>query len=495
MNNALHKNILDTLRRHRMISAGDRVGVAVSGGADSVALLRIFRELRDELGIALCVLHLNHGLRGAESDGDEAFVAELASEAGLAFVHEREDVAALARNRHWNLEDAGRRARNAFFDRMAAEGRCTRVAVAQTSDDQAETVLGRLMRGAGPRGLAGIYPVRGNVIRPLINVRREELREYLRTKSQTWREDASNCDTTRLRARLRHQLLPQLEREFNPAIVERLSGLAEMSRDEEAFWRVAVETRLAECAREDGGKSAAVSLSIAELLRLPPGLEEASGALPTETIEAAREAMARRVTLAALRRASDEGAGFDARHVAQVIRLATESQSGRRVTLPHGVIVERIFDRLEFRPSVARVAEPSVAPAHLYEYPLVLTGEGVAAVEVPELGLRISLKPIDWPGMQRDTNREAGVLDAERLAAPLILRNWRPGDALRLPGKRRARKLKILLGEGRIDARARSAWPVLTSAGRIAWARGWVAGGFSAGQTTRNGVVVLEEKL
>lgn len=494
MKNTLQNRILAAIRRHRMIAAGDRVGVAVSGGADSVALLRLLEELRGELGIALCVLHLNHGLRGAESDGDEAFVAELSREAGLPFLHEREDVAALAKRRHWNLEDAGRRARSSFFERMAAERHCARIAVAHTSDDQAETVLGRLLRGAGPRGLVGIYPVRGNVIRPLLGVRREELREYLRAQPQTWREDATNLDATRLRARLRHRLLPQLERDFNPAIVERLAGLAEIFRDEEAFWRLTVEARLNASTR-GGEKGSAFSLSIADLFQLPPDLEKAGGSAPAEIIEAARQAMARRVTLAALRRATHEGAGFDAQHVAQVIRLATESQSGRRIALPHGVSVARIFDRLEFRAHDATATEPSVPLAHLYEYPLAFSGTGVVAVDVPELGLRFSLKPIDWHGMPRDTNREAGVLDAELLAAPLILRNWRPGDALQLPGKRQPRKLKKLLVEDRIGARERPAWPVLTSAGRIAWARGWAAAGFSAGKSTRSGVVVLEEKL
>jgi tRNA(Ile)-lysidine synthase len=505
MKDTLHKNALDTIRHHRMIAAGDRIGVAVSGGADSVALLHLLQEFRAELGISLCVLHLNHTLRGAESDSDEAFVAKMATQAGLPLLNEREDVAALARRRHWNLEDAGRRARYAFFDRAIAAGHCTKIAVAHTADDQAETVLGRLLRGAGPRGLIGIHFVRGNVIRPLLEVRREDLREYLKSRSQPWREDASNLDATRQRARLRHHLLPQLQREFNPAIVERLASLAEIFRDEEAFWQLATQSRLNESAttagsgaNPEGGQNIVVSLSIPDLFRLPADLENAALSASSKNpnlLEAARLAMARRVTLAALRRATHESAAFDAQHVTQVIRLAQESQSGRRLELPHGVRVERIFDRIEFRPAATQPTEPSAPEAHLYEYPFAFSREGLTAVDVPELGLRFSLKPIDWPQTQRDTNHQAGVLDAELLAAPLILRNWRPGDALQLPGKRQPRKLKQLLADGRIDARKRPGWPVLTSAGRIAWTRGWVAAGFSAGKSTRNGIVVLEEKL
>ena len=225
----------------QMIVAGDRVGVAVSGGADSVALLLLLEDLQNELGVGLCVLHLDHGLRGQASDTDAAFVADLARAHALELCSAHEDVAAEAKRNHWNLEDAGRRARNSFFERAVSQGHCTRVAVAHTADDQAETVLARIVRGTGPRGIVGIYPVRGSIVRPLLDVRRADLREYLGMKRQDWREDATNRDTTRLRARLRHELLPLLERDFNPAIVDRLSSLSAIFRDEEVFWKLIVE--------------------------------------------------------------------------------------------------------------------------------------------------------------------------------------------------------------------------------------------------------------
>ena len=209
-----------------MLRAGDRVGVGVSGGADSVALLRLLEELSAELGIRLAVLHFNHQLRGAESDADESFVAQLAAARGIEFLAGREDVAAAPAGAGWNLEDAARRLRYAFFASAVKAGRVTRVAVAHTADDQAETVLARLVRGTGPAGLASIYPVKGHVVRPLLEIRRSELRSYLTTLGQSWREDASNLDLTRLRARLRHQVLPVLERELQPAIVEHLGRLA-----------------------------------------------------------------------------------------------------------------------------------------------------------------------------------------------------------------------------------------------------------------------------
>jgi len=178
------------------------------------------------------------------------------------------------------------------------------------------------------------------------------------------------------------------------------------------------------------------------------------------------------------------------------------SQSGRRIELPNGVDVGRVFDRLEFshRETSMRLSgsETSAGAARPYEYVVPLGSQNVAAIDVPELGLRFCLKPIDWSLGESDTTCEAetGVLDADRLTPPLVLRNWRPGDAYQLPGNRQARKLKRLFTDARIRISDRKNWPVLTSAGRIAWMRGWPpAAGFSAGKGTRRGIVVLEEKL
>ena len=262
-----------------MFVAGDAVGVAVSGGADSVGLLRLLVEMRERLGIRLVVLHFNHQLRGSESDADEGFVASLAAAHGLEFFAESGDVTAAACERGWNLEDAARRLRYGFFSSAVERHRLACCAVAHTADDQAETVLARLIRGTGPAGLAAIYPVKGSVVRPLLEIRRGELREYLRAAGQEWREDASNQDVSRLRARLRHQELPMLERELQPAIVPHLGRLAQLSREDEAFWSALVRERMEALARREDGR---IGIRKADLLaplawRAEPG--EASLAL------------------------------------------------------------------------------------------------------------------------------------------------------------------------------------------------------------------------
>src|SRR5216684_7239134 len=186
-----------------MMRAGDRVGVAVSGGADSVALLLLLLALREKLGIVLSVVHFNHKLRGRASDLDEKFVARLAAKHGLEFDSASVYVAKKANTERANLEDAARRARYDYFHSLVESGACARIAVAHTADDQAETVLAHLLRGTGLTGLGGIHPVAGPIIRPLLSVRRSELRRFLRAQKQTWREDATNRDTKRTRARIR----------------------------------------------------------------------------------------------------------------------------------------------------------------------------------------------------------------------------------------------------------------------------------------------------
>ena len=476
-----------------MLRAGERVGVGVSGGADSVALLRLFDELRNELGIALLVVHFNHQLRGQDSDADEQFVAKLASERGFEFISACEDVAAEARRQGWNLEDAARRLRYQFFSRIVESGRATRVAVAHTADDQAETLLAHLIRGTGPAGLAAIYPVVGHIVRPLLEIRRQELREYLASVQQTWREDSTNLDTNRLRARIRHVLLPQLERDFQPAVVARLDQLAALAREDESFWAALLDDRYRALVERTAEGD---SIGIRDLL-VPLRLETPGAAAEDAS---ALEALSKRLVRRMYEGVKGDRRQLTARHVEQVLHLASACRSGHRVVLPAGVVVERSFDRLFFSLSEraglgagTRGTERVVQP---YEYVVELPGEDSASVSIPEIGRRFRLKRIDWPPAASDTRAQAEALDADRLRSPLVLRSWRPGDSYRPHGRRRVRKLKRLLLECRVATRERTGWPVLTSAGTVVWARGLpVAEGFAPHAGTKTGLIIAEEAL
>src|SRR5258708_5150812 len=234
------------------VCAGERIGVAVSGGADSVALLRLFVELREALGFVVCVAHFNHKLRGKASDADEKFVARLAAQHELEFLVANENVAAKAKRERANLEDAARRARYAFFDQLVKEGRVSRIAVAQTADDQAETVLAHIMRGTGLAGLAGIHPQAGNVFRPLLGIRRAALRAYLRGKRQKGREDATNPDETRTRARMPAQFDAVFEEKIQSSGGAHVCQLAELAREDNSYLDFTAQFRVNKVAKEIG---------------------------------------------------------------------------------------------------------------------------------------------------------------------------------------------------------------------------------------------------
>ncbi len=492
MNARLLAQVEGTIRKHGMLRAGDRVCVAVSGGADSVALLLALMELQKKLGITLLVAHFNHQLRGRESDADEDFVRNLAARSGLEFMVGSENVEARARENRWNLEDAARRLRYGFLEGLVAAGRTERIAVGHTADDQAETVLARLARGTGPAGLAGIHPTRGHVVRPLLETRREELREELRARGQEWREDASNRDLTRLRARVRHSVLPHIERELHPAAVKHLSELANLVQEEESFWAAMVQSCFESSVTQSGD---ALSICITDLIQ-PPVLRgiwaPAGGRTPS--VEAVSKRLIRR--LAAESRG--ERGQLGSVHVEQVLRLAREGRSGQRVPLPGGAGVERVFDRLVFTapPRINEKDEETNEATGSYEYGVELTEDGTAKVLIPEIGKRLWLKVIDWPSGARDTSILTAALDRELLRPPLLFRNWRPGDAYLPTGRQSVRKMKRLFQDYRIPVRERRDWPVLTSGGKLVWAGKLpVAKEFAANENTRAAVAIAEESL
>jgi tRNA(Ile)-lysidine synthase len=520
MRTALEQRVLDFIRESRMASAGDRVGVAVSGGADSVALLRLLESLRDELGVALVVIHFDHMLRGEESDRDARFVEELARARGLEFESAREDVRAAAAQNSWNMEEAARRLRYAFFDRVLSGRKATRIAVAHTADDQAETVLGHIIRGTGPTGLASIYPTvefpsGGVIVRPLLQIRRAELHGYLQERGQKWREDSTNADQTRLRARIRAQLLPILESDFSPGIVQHLGDLARFAREEESFWSALVEDRLAKCAKVTSGAQSVQSVHAvhAETTQSISARDLLSPIMFGGADEHAEAHPARTLTERLIRRLYEKVRGdcreLSARHVEQVIHLAAESTSGKRLRLPGRIAVERVFDDIVFsRVNQERVSHENdkqgrAASAHetkieppSYLYRVELPASGATTVAVPELSTCFRLKIVDWPLGESDTKTDTGAFDAGTLRSPLLLRSWRPGDAYRPRGHRQSQKLKQMFQAERVPRHQRVHWPVLESAGQVIWARGMApAAEFCVRENTRVGLLIEEESL
>jgi tRNA(Ile)-lysidine synthase len=424
-----------TIKRYDMFASGDRVAVAVSGGADSVCLLLLLEELAPEWDLQLSVVHVNHHLRGAESDADAQFVQGLADERGMSF-----SICDLDLRGAGNLEQEARSGRMWCFRGLIDWGLAERVALGHTRNDQAETVLFRLLRGSGGAGLAAIHPVTGEgLVRPLLDLDRAEVEAYLRGRGQIWREDASNASGEFARNRIRHRLLPQLAAEWNPAIVETLAQTAELALGEEAYWRTEVD-RLARTHLEY--RDGAVLAHAGELSRLPL-------------------AAGRRLVRRAIEIAKGDLRGVNFGHVTNVLDLAAAERGHGHVHLP-GLAVTRSFEWLRFgrRLSTSAYCVNSLIPG---------------ATKVPGTGYSIFLEIVENPETTGPPdnvyNSGTGCLDWNLLSGPIVVRNWRAGDQYQPVGKSGVVKIKTLFQEARVPVWERAQWPVLTDGNSIVWAR------------------------
>jgi tRNA(Ile)-lysidine synthase len=416
---------------------------AVSGGSDSVALLRLLRSLHDRGEMVLdCVAHLNHAIRGEAADGDEAFCRTLAADLGVPFVAERIDVPALARREHLSIEVAARKARRAFLPGIRVTRGADRIATAHTADDQAETVLLRMVRGAGTKGLGGIAPVSGVWIRPLLEISRAELRRELDSQNQAWREDATNDDLSNPRNRVRTELIPYLQRHFNPSVGEALGRLADIARADEAVLS------------EQAAAAARVVASVAaEGARL-----EAAG-LNTLPI-----AIARRVVRLTLERVvRDRSPGLD--EVDAVLAVAAGASPSARISAldvePSGGFVVLVPGGLADPPPVS------------FRFDLPIPG----VVHLPVAGWTLQAEgPIrQLAGKIVSGGPDCVHLDAAELGDGLVVRSRQPGDRLKPLGVGGRKKVQDVLVDRKVPRGDRDFVPIVTDrAGRIVWVAGHV---------------------
>ncbi len=463
------------IREHDLLRAGDRVAVAVSGGADSVALLRLLLELRSELGIVVSVAHLNHQLRGADAERDAGFVAELAERHGLEFHLATRDVRAYAVEHKLSLEAAGRRLRYAFFSALVDEHKVDKVATAHTLDDQAETVLLKLLRGSWLRGLAGIHPrLRAEdgriwVVRPLLATSRREVEAYLQRLQQPWREDLSNQDRRFRRNRVR-QLLPQLEAEHHPGVRAALAQIAELARAEESYWA----EKIAGIAPGLISHSAPTHATTARAG--DPGVESVT--IDSELLAAQPLAVQRRL----LRFAGEQvqlKLGFEE---VERLRLLLDAHGGSLCELPAGWEARKERSRTESSLRISRLpsgmdSRDSERRAPAYEYRLRVPGE----LPIPEAGWLIKLSLVQVT----EGHAAANLLDPKRIESELTVRNWRPGDRYHPLGDEREKKLKVYFQQYRIPPEKRTMWPLAFSNQQLIWAVGMpVASAFAFRENT-----------
>lgn len=432
------EQVRHTISRHGMIHRGDLVIVAVSGGPDSVAMLHALVQLAPEYGASLHVFHLDHGLRGEESEEDALYVRRLAASLGLpsTIVGLGPDV---LKRRSGSLQANARAVRYEEISALAARIGANKVAVGQNRNDQAETVLMRLMRGAGVQGLAGIQPVRsqGNLtfIRPLLYVSRKEIETYCRTHELSPRLDASNLRPDYLRNRIRLDLLPKLVREYNPAIVENLAHMAAVLRDEDALLDGLAREALERC-------------------RIPGEGTAFSG----NVLRAEPVAVSRRVVRLLVKEVAGPEVELGLPAVTQVLELVGRVEGTHLLDLPGSI-------RLVAEYGVCRffAAEENSGRSPQSEWPIALIG----TTEISELGLCVHVSSDTVPlGPDRVS------FDLERLAGPLAIRFRRPGDRIWPVGMEGSKKLQDILVDAKVPQRLRDRVPLLVAGDDVLWVLG-----------------------
>ena len=441
-----------TIAENNLLSHGERVLLGVSGGVDSMVLMHLLTRLAPELDLRLGVAHLNHGLRGASSDRDADLVCNAAEGLGLVCHVLEARVGRVKERLGLSLEDAGRRIRHAFFKKTMLEHGYQKLALGHHLDDNAEQVLLALFRGTGPRGLSGIAPKNGIIIRPLIRIRREEILAWAERERIQFAEDASNADVRFVRNRIRHELLPHLADTYNPRIHRHLNRLAAMVRDEEQW----IE-----------------SLVDAPFAKAVINRRKNSIALGTQALNQAHPALGRRLVRRAIESITGTLRGITFDHVTAVLQLA-DGGGEKMLHLPAGLWVHRQEERLTFgrtagRGRIAKTLVPkSSAP------PVTIDTPYPSKIRFTTMGVELGFSLIDsaevppWEAVRKNQ----AFFDLERLVPPLVLRHRFPGDRFRPLGAQGRQKLKKFFIDHHIGRAERANALILADQRHIIWLLG-----------------------
>jgi tRNA(Ile)-lysidine synthase len=425
-----------TIERFHMIEPRDHIGVAVSGGVDSIALLDILADLGDKLNISLVVLHLNHGIRGKEAERDQQFVAALSTDYSLPCFDKVVDCPAYSKEHSLSTQEAARELRYLFFEEAIQVHALDKVAMGQTADDQAETVLMRFLTRGGTRGLKGIPPLRGPYIRPLIDVWREELIAYAQHKGLSFVQDSSNRKKAYLRNRIRHELLPHLM-EYNPNIKERLLQLGRILDADETY----LDALADEVSKRIVSGDDEASVAIPQLLSLPSALQA-------------------RVLQHAYGQLTSGGV-LEYLHINSIVQMIQGEGGSKRLALPKGLSVAQVYDTLVLR------KEQEMPKGILTETELTIPGR----TRLDGFGVEIEAVVTEGRTSPQQNPHDA-FLDYQQLTFPLRVRSFRAGDSFTPLGMNGSKKLKNFLIDLKIPRSERSRIPLVISGGDICWVAG-----------------------
>lgn len=433
------QQVKKTISKYEMLQPGDGVVIGVSGGPDSMALLRVLWELRPELHLSLYVAHLNHGLR-PEAEEEKKFVQKAAVALSLPFFYQKADVVTWQKEKNIPLQEAAREVRYAFLNEIARKQGANKIALGHTADDQVESILMRFLRGSGSRGLAGIPPVRDGIyIRPLIECWREQIEDFLQKKKTSFLTDPSNRYLYYLRNRIRHELIPLLK-QYNPNLPHTLWQMAEIFRVEEEYWENLLRERFSSFVRQQ--KKGALILDI-------PLLQEQPLAMQWRVIRQAIQDC-----LGHLRRL-----GFI--HILDITRLLQSPEPNKTLFLPHGLQAIKAYQTLTL------ALHPERLPSFTYQ----ILGPGY--MEIPEIGRAMNLEIISRPSLNKErASNNVAFLDFDHLDFPLLIRSCRPGDRIQPLGMEKEKKIKDLFIDLKIPLRQRRHIPLLFKDDQILWVAG-----------------------
>lgn len=433
---ALVSRVERTIRQQRLFSPGDTLVVAFSGGADSTALLDLLSRLPD-YNLHLVAAHLNHCLRGDESDSDQEFCQGLASRYNIPFEARRIDVKKVAEKSRLNFEDAGRRTRIEFIDDICRKYGAAAAVLAHHADDQAETVLMRILRGSGTTGLSGMaYRNSRGYVRPLLDLTRSEIEQYLLGRDLEWREDSSNSDAAYLRNRIRHQLLPLLEG-YNPAIRTCLAATASILTDDEALLSELTEQEFARSCRAGEGE---VVCSVAQFRTLSSALR-------------------RRVLRRAFKQVAGTLEGLSQRHIEALCDTIDSDRPNSRLALPHAVSAIRAYDRMVLTRKCAALPETDLE--------LIIAGPG--RYQLP-WGGAIMVEFATPAALSADPAMM--YCDPFKSPFPWLVRTFRPGDRMVPFGMSGRKKVKDIFIDRKIPLAERSHTPLLLCGDELIWVAG-----------------------
>jgi len=445
-------HMLDKVRKaieeHSLVQPGEGVLVAVSGGPDSVALLRIFELLRAAYNLDVTVAHLNHGIRGEDADREEEFVRSLAEKMKIGFISKRVNLA--QRGKGKSLEEAAREERYRFLYDAAEECGALRIATGHHRDDQVETFFIHLFRGAGLDGLKGMAPIRDNVlIRPLLKVSRDEIIEFLHNEGLSWMTDSSNADQTFLRNSIRNWLVPELTKRYNPRISQNIAHAAEIIRLEDDYMNGVVHKLLSSWEVKPDSSNRHV--------------------LPLNEFYSQHRAVQARIVKFILEAMTPFHNGIVSRHIESVLELSHKRNSAyRTLDLPAGILVEKLAQTLIITKQSADASDRGVSRKKIV--PFEIKAEAPATITIPGMGQKIRLEFVErFDPADIKARPEVAYIDYDCIEGPLVVRNWKHGDRMDFLGMAGTKKLKKYFIDRKIPSSMRGTIPLLADSRSVVW--------------------------